>query len=572
MDRCEASCYVPIVAFMKRISSFSYLITTQFLVTLNDSIFRLVVTYSLIDLLGVSETNEIVALSAALFVLPFLLFSMPSGQLADRFSKKSVIIWTLWAEIVFMLLGLFAIFLKNPFFAYFALFLIALQSAVFNPPKYAIIAELEAPEKLSKANGIITLSSYLSIILGTFLASFILDLTNRSYVFVVILCIIFSTIALFTGYAIEKTPVKNPNCKISLLFVRDVFRSLKIAAKKKHLLLAIFAAAFFLYIAAYTQLNLIPFGIQSLGITDVQTGYVYLAAALGIGVGSILVALLSGKTIELGLSIWGAFGVGISYLLLYVFQSHLFVSCLLFFSIGMHGGLYVVPLDAYIQYASPEEDRGSIVAASLFLSFAGVLFSAATIALLGDVFSWNAATGFLWIGFFTIVFAAWVLFSLVEYVARLFAVIATKFFFSLEISEETIPTIGVISLKESSLVTLFSLVFCMQQILFIQWVSHKPSKLATFFYRVFNRIPVEISKEGEIRGDGLSRLLELAELGYSFGAVEKNQGVVESLARKIGQSIYAAEIVRKNNIQNSFFHFFRIIHPTVLIRFKLLVK
>ena len=30
-------------------------------------------------------------------------------------------------------------------------------------------------------------------------------------------------------------------------------------------------------------------------------------------------------------------------------------------SLGINGGLYIVPIDAYIQLASPEKDRGEIV-------------------------------------------------------------------------------------------------------------------------------------------------------------------------------------------------------------------
>ena len=404
----------------KKISStFASLNATQFLVTINDSIFRLIVTYSLIDLLGQAESNKILAISAALFVSPFLLFSMPSGQLADRYSKRTVILWTLWAELVFMVMGLFAIMVKDEFCAYFALFLIALQSAVFNPAKFSILPELEPPERLSWVNGLMTLFTYLSIIAGTFLASFISDITGRNYIFVVFICIIFSIAALFTGYGIKKTPVVNPTKKVNPLFVVDIIKSIKLAAKFPHLCLAIFASSYFLFTAAYTQLNLIPFGMQSLGITDVQTGYVYLAAALGIGVGSLLVGILSGNTVELGISIWGGFGVAISYLLLFVCQYNLFASCLIFFSIGMHGGLYVVPLDAYIQYASPPKERGSIVAASAFLSFFAVLISAGVLALFGEVFQLKAATGFLIIGFITTGVAIWVLFSLPDYFTRL---------------------------------------------------------------------------------------------------------------------------------------------------------
>ncbi len=397
---------------MGKRSSFFYLNATNCLITLNDAIFRLIVTYSLIDTLGVEYSNTILSVSATLFILPFLFFTYSSGQLADKFSKNQVIIWTMWAELFFMFLGLGAIALKNPFFSYFALFLIALQASVFTPVKFAIIPEIEPKERLSKTNGILTLSMYLSIILGTFLATIICDLTNKNYTLVVLVCIAFSLMGIYSGYKIENTPVKNHLRKIDLFFFKDMVRTFKIASEHRYLLLSIFASSYFLFTAAYTQLNLIPFGMQSLGLSDVDTGYIYLSAALGVGIGSWVVGTLSGKQVKLRLSVWGAFGTSFSYIILFFAQHHLIFSVFLFFLVGFNGGLYVVPMDAYIQLASPEKHRGAIVGAGTLMGFIGVLFSAGAIALMGNLFGWQAATGYLVIGLISLMVSCWIFYCL----------------------------------------------------------------------------------------------------------------------------------------------------------------
>lgn len=384
---------------IKRIlNSFIALNTTQFIVTLNDSIFRLIVTYSLIDLLGEHKSNEILAISATLFVMPFLLFSMPAGQLGDRMSKRTIIVWTAWAEFIFMILAYFAILYNHEWTSYFALFLIALQSAFFSPMKYSVIPEIMPESKITRANGHMTLFTYLSILLGTFLASFLSEMTKRNFSLIVIFCIIISGVAVVTSHMIQKTPVKDPGKKINYLFFTQIFRSISSARSYKHLNLALFSSAFFLYTASFTQLNLIPFGMESLGITDVQTGYVYLAAAMGLGVGSFLVSIIASDSVKLWLSLWGGFGTGLSYILLYVCQHYLVLACLLFFSIGMHGGLYIVPLDAYVQFISPEKQRGSFVSTGTFLSFVAVLCGAGTLFLFGDILHLTAAQGYLAMG------------------------------------------------------------------------------------------------------------------------------------------------------------------------------
>ncbi len=383
-------------------SSFFYLNTTQFIITLNDSIFRLIVAYSLIDLLGEERSNEILAISATLFVLPFILFSMQVGQLGDRISKKKIILWSVWVEVFFMILAYFAILFNHPVSSYFALFLIALQASFFNPIKYAIIPEIEPPERIAKANGYMMLFTYVSILLGTFLASFLSAMTNRNFPLIVIFCVIISLISILTAYGIEKTPIKNPGKKINYFFFIQIFKTLKLASNYKHLNLAFFCSAFFLYIASFTQLNLLPYGMESLGITDIQTGYVYLAAAIGLGVGSFLVSIISTNSVKLSISLWGGYGTAISFILLYFFRHDLIIACLLFFSIGMHGGLYVVPFVSYVQLISPEKHRGTLVSTETFLSFIAVLLGAGTLFLLGDLVDLSAAEGFLVMGCITL--------------------------------------------------------------------------------------------------------------------------------------------------------------------------
>ena len=395
-------------------SSFLALNCTQFIVTLNDSIFRLIVVYALIDILGEQYNNQILAISAALFVLPFLVFSMPAGQLGDRISKRTIIVWTAWAELLFMVIAYFAIWYGHEFSTYFALFLIALQSAFFSPMKYAIIPEIEPQNKIARANGHMTLFTYLSILLGTFLASFLSEMTKRNFPLIVVFCIIISVVAVVTAHSVEKTPVKDPEKKINYFFFTQIVHSIKLASQYKHLNLVLFSSAFFLYTASFTQLNLLPFGVESLGITDVQTGYVYLAAALGLGVGSFLVSVISSNSVKLWLSLWGGYGTGASYILLYLFRHNLIVACLLFFSVGMHGGLYIVPLDAYVQFISPEKQRGSLVSAGTFLSFVAVLCGAGTLYLFGDIIDITAAQGYLVIGCMTMVVAIFITFALQE--------------------------------------------------------------------------------------------------------------------------------------------------------------
>ena len=558
----------------RRFTSYTYLNISQSLLFLNDSIFRLLVAYSLIDLLGAKYSNTMLSLSALLFVAPFLLFSMPAGQLSDRFSKRTVILWSLFAEVVFMLIGLFALHAKSVYGSFLALFLIAFQSSIFTPAKFAILPELVPEEKISKANGLLTLCMYLSIIMGTFLASFITDITGRNYTLVTFICFIFACFALFFGWQIEKTPAKNPEQRVNPLFFMEIYRSLKIASKVPHLLLTLFASSYFLFTAAYTQLNLIPFGMQSLGITDVQTGYVYLGAAFGIGVGSTIVGMISGKGVELGISIWGAFGTALSYLLLFLFKNNLAFACLMIFSVGMHGGMFVVPLDAYMQIASPEKDRGFIVASGTFLSFVAVLVAAGLLALLGNVLELRAAQGFLFIGILTMLIALYMLLSLSQYFTRFFAVLAARLFFHLSVHDR--PSKGFLICEGYSLWKLFAIVQSFPKIRFLKPVKRNPSPLKVLFYRVFNHVPVAI-KEGDLCHRSLAEIVKSEREGYLFCYFKNRRGVekvhhsdeefLSLLSQRTDMESVLTHVERHNGDHHSFINFLSYFHFTLSVSF-----
>ncbi len=483
------------VFLWKKFSSFAYLNASQFLVTLNDGIFRLLVAYSLIDKLGTSQSSHILFVSGVLFVIPFLIFSMPAGDLADKYPKHKVLVWTMAAEVIVVGFGVFAIYSGSTAQAYIALFLIALQASVFNPVKYSVLPEIVKAEEISKVNGILTLTTYMAIILGTFLASFITQITGNDYTLVALFCLFMACLGFWAGIQIEKTEAKNPEKRINPLFLAEVYKSLRLARQYPHLLLAVLGSSYFLFSASFTQLNLIPFGIQSLKITDVQTGYIFLAAALGIGIGSTIVATISGDRVNLGISICGAIGTFISYFVIFGFKNNIFVIILMILSLGIHGGLYIVPLDAWIQITSPEKDRGEIVAAGTFLGFIGVLCAALSIGLFNELLKISAAQGFLIVGILTFFVTLIIIFSLPEFFISLVISLLFGSFFTVSSSlpGQYAGKRPVFFCPKYSFLSYLVLLRLYPNISFIHFVDKKPSLIKRFFYRFTHKMPYEAS-------------------------------------------------------------------------------
>lgn len=381
---------------------------TQFLGALNDNLFKLLIIFLIINVQGQQSANFILALAGGVFVIPFLLFSSAAGVLADRISKRSIIVAMKIAEVFIMSASVISAYYQSTLGSYILLFCMATQSAIFGPSKYGIIPELVDSRRISQANGLLTSFTYLAIILGTFFASFITDLTNKNFTIASSFCVLISLFGLLTSLGVTKTPPKGTKKRINPFFFYEIYQSLKIAYEKEHLVTAIFGGAFFLFIGGFTQLNIIPFAIQSLGLTEIWGGYLFLFTAVGIAIGAVFAGKISKDRVELGLSCISAFFLSFFFFLLFFCSSSFWATVVILVCLGFGGGVLLIPFDAFIQVNSPDHQRGRIIAAANFMSFVGVLLASIFLYFIGERFGFSAASGFALMGALTLVFSIFI--------------------------------------------------------------------------------------------------------------------------------------------------------------------
>ena len=372
-----------------------FLNIAQFLGVVNDNAFKFLILFLFIDLKGVEHSSEILFWVGVVYVLPFLLFSSAAGVLADRISKQKMIIFIKSTEVILMILGIFAFISKNEIASYSLLFFLSIHAAVFGPPKYSIIPELVPINHIPRANGLITSFTYLGIIMGTFLASALARITGRNFPLAAGACAIIALLGFISSLFIPKTEPKRSKKKINPLFAYEIYQTLRNAKRIPLLLPAIFGASSFLFVGAFFQLNVIPYAIESLELTEVGGGYLFLLTAIGIALGAIVAGKLCKNRIDLGLACLS--GIVLSALLFLIGEvSHPFILVLLFlFFLGVCGGMYIVPMESFIQTSSLEQKRGQIIAANNFLSFCGVLIAPMLIYLFNGILHLTSAQGFM---------------------------------------------------------------------------------------------------------------------------------------------------------------------------------
>src|SRR5437763_15045545 len=125
------------------------LIATQFQGAFSANAFRYLLTYMILGMaLTRDREDKSIALIGLLFSVPFVLFSMAGGFLADRFSKRQVTIATKAIELLAMALAVVALQTHLLSFQFAVLFLVATQAALFGPSKYGLLPEILPPKWL----------------------------------------------------------------------------------------------------------------------------------------------------------------------------------------------------------------------------------------------------------------------------------------------------------------------------------------------------------------------------------------------------------------------------------------
>jgi acyl-[acyl-carrier-protein]-phospholipid O-acyltransferase/long-chain-fatty-acid--[acyl-carrier-protein] ligase len=408
-------------------SGFQWLNVTQFLGALNDNVFKLLVVFLLLGTLGSEHRERVLAVGSAVFVVPFILFANVAGVLADRFSKQRILVVMKVVEIAVMAAGLAAVQMGNEWFAYAILFLMGLQSTLFGPSKYGIVPELVGTANLSWANSLLTMATYLAIIIGTFLPSFLLDkVFGGRFVWLSLFCIGVAVAGTLTSLGISRTPAGGAKGRPSLVFFVDMFRTFRGIVADRYLTSAVLGSAYFVFIGAFIQQTMLLYGQDALGLSWIQSGYLFSVAAVGIGVGAVAAGRVSGRNVEFGVVPVGATGLCACTIALGLIPPTYTAVLTVLFLLGASCGLFIVPLTAFIQQRAPPERRGRVIALESFLGFVGAGLSAGVFYAMTAVMGLSPRESFVVIGALTGLLAAVTFVMLPDFLVRFAVVTVTR--------------------------------------------------------------------------------------------------------------------------------------------------
>lgn len=371
--------------------SFWGLIVAQFFGAFNDNLFKLLVSFWIVQwIVDPRRENFLVQMCGAVFVAPFLLFSMVAGRLADRLGKPQVIVYTKWWELGVIAAAMLSIYLQSIPFMMFTLFLLATQATFFSPAKWGVLPELLEEQDLPWGNAWLNAGTFLGILAGTLAAGYLVSHAWRAKLFLAGA----SLIGLAAAYLMRPLPPAKPAEPLTLNLVKDLLDNWAIVRQDSLLARGVIAVNYFWFIGAALQLNLVLYASQMLRVTPEKASLLIVALAVGIAVGSFWCQRLSKHHIALR---WVTVGA----VVMALFSGDLFWAyhsiqraAFDFFMIGVGGGFYDIPLMALVQARSPAPERGRIMATVNFISFVAILLATVVLAILGSVIGLNPAEVF----------------------------------------------------------------------------------------------------------------------------------------------------------------------------------
>lgn len=303
---------------------------------------------------------------------PFIIFLGYAGQLADRYSKRRMVVIVRATELPIVLV-IAAGFWFDSFWLTFAGFLlIATQSAFFNPPKWGMIREVSGTIRLSQANGLMVLVTNVAIIAALGVAGFLLGGGGWMIGFVMIVVAIIGFLSALIITPLEPADPERPWQWNPLGRYWSDFR----AMRGGPLYPAVWAWGFFYFIAIMV-ISIIPDLQKPLGVTTGAASLLLGAAALGIGIGCAIAGYCSGSCIRVGMVPWGAAGLAVAWLLLGLLPLG-YVSVLVLLLLGgLAAGFFIVPLQAMQQRLAPPSMRARYIGSANALCY--VLMSLAAL-------------------------------------------------------------------------------------------------------------------------------------------------------------------------------------------------
>ncbi|MBY0292759.1 MAG: acyl-[ACP]--phospholipid O-acyltransferase [Alphaproteobacteria bacterium] len=369
---------------------------TQFLGAFNDNFFRtLFVTLVTYHLAIYTETESALFVSAAfgLFMLPSFAFSPLAGQLADRYDKSRIIQGVKLSEVFIVGLSAYGFIHTNPYFLLGSIFFMGMHSTFFGPVKYSILPDILPPEKILSGNGYVEAGTFLAIMLGNFCGALMVHLEISPFILSFQLLMV-ALLGLLFSLLVPKIRRMAPHLKIQFSWSAEVKKLSRYARKEDRVFRAIIGISWFWLVGTVLLSQLPSFANDVIRVQENVFIFLLLLFTIGLGMGSIFCSWFFKNEITTKYVPLFAFLLVPLLFDIASFDSPLslkpvsLIEFLTSFSgvrlmvdivaLSFLGGLFTVPLYAFIQTTVPPKQRSQIISYCNIINAGFMVFASFT--------------------------------------------------------------------------------------------------------------------------------------------------------------------------------------------------
>jgi 1-acyl-sn-glycerol-3-phosphate acyltransferase len=434
---------------------------TQFIGAANDNLFKFAFTVMVTYQLSISwlKPEQAGLVIGALFILPFLLFSATSGQLADKYDKRSLILFIKWLEVGIMVLAGWGFINANVPVLLACTFLMGLHSTLFGPVKFAYLPQHLNERELTGGNGMVEMGTFVAILIGQVIGGLLIAIPHTGAQIVAAGCVALAVLGRLVAHSIPASAATEPNLKINWNPITETWRNLKLAKENTVVFRSLLGISWMWFFGAVFLSQFPSFAKEVLHGNEQVASLLLVVFSIGIGIGSLLCEVLSRRHVEIGLVPLGAIGMSIFSIDLYFASRGLppasNLSLTAFIGQAAHwrvmadlallslfAGLYSVPMYALIQMRSQPTHRARIIAANNILN---ALFMIASSVIVGMLLKagFTIPQVFLFVGIANAVVAFYIFLLVPEYFLRFVAWMASRLGYRFKVTgDENIPTEG----------------------------------------------------------------------------------------------------------------------------------
>ncbi len=433
---------------------FAPFFAVQFLGAANDNLFKfaftLLVTYQLrVSWLPPSLAGPVIG---GVFILPFVLFSASSGQLADKLDKRRLIGRIKSLELGIMLLAAWGFLHDCVGVLLGCVFLMGLHSTLFGPVKYAYLPCQLGERELTGGNGMVEMGTFVAILLGNLAGGLLVGLPGGGARQAAGACVVLAAIGRLAALAIPSTPASDPGLRLNRNPFSETWRNLRQAHVQPVLFRSLLGISWMWFFGAVFLSQFPSLGRDVLHGDEQVASLLLVVFSLGIATGSLLCERLGRGHVEIGLVPLGAIGMSVFAVDLYLaahglppaprvgvreflgVQAHWHVLFALF-GLSLSAGLYSVPMYALIQLRAEPTHRARIAAANNILNALLMVASAVAAVLLLRA-GCPVPRLFLIAGLANAVVAGYIFLLVPEYLLRFFAWGLTHLVYRFEVRGE----------------------------------------------------------------------------------------------------------------------------------------